>query len=384
MSYALGASRFLGSVVCAAVILTACSAESDSGSSSKGNGPASFGNADDGFGNTTGGAGSGSTGVLPGGGTGCASAMVRGARVTPTIWLVIDGSGSMDEAFGASTRWNELRAALMDPAGGVVPTLQAAVLWGMVMYDCPIDFGAIFGGLFGGGGTDAGTATGMCPRLVKVDPALNNYNAINDPANYPAMPLGGSTPTHNALDAVLPFVATPPQTPDGTVSPIYVVLATDGQPNDFCSGGIGADASALVLTAAQKIADTGTKMYVISLAGGDAALQAHLEQVAMIGGTGKPPFTPMNKADLLQTFQEIIGGAVGCEIRLNGKVTPGQECAGYVNIKGIGQLTCNDPNGWRLKDEQTIEITGTACEKFRATKDASLDANFPCDVFTPE
>jgi hypothetical protein len=131
------------------------------------------------------------------------------------------------------------------------------------------------------------------------------------------------------------------------------------------------------------IANTGTKMFVISLAGDDMGLQAHLQQVAMIGNTGKPPFTPMNKDDLVKAFQEIIGGAVGCSVRLNGKVKAGSECLGYVNVNGV-DLPCNDPNGWKLKDEQTVEITGTACDKFKSDTAAQLHANFPCSVFVPD
>jgi hypothetical protein len=226
-----------------ATTLLACSAESDDGSGGKNNGGAgssgSFGNPSN-AGTTSSGAGTtGSTSV--GGGMGCASANIDTSRITPTIWLVIDGSGSMSESFGASDRWTELRAALMDMTGGVVPRLQGAVNWGMVMYDGPIDFGAILGGFLGGGMAGTGGAT-TCPRLTVVDPAKGNAMAID--GAYPQEPPGGSTPTHIALQEVLPRVQNPPPDPDGTVSPIYVVLATDGAPNDFCSGGIGADASA--------------------------------------------------------------------------------------------------------------------------------------------
>ena len=371
----LGRSTPPGFFLVCALLLAGCAADSAKPSGSGSGTAGSFGNTGAGASASgNGGTGTGSAGnfVHTGEGQGCATADVRAARVTPTIWLVVDGSGSMSEPFGTSDRWTSLREALMEPTTGVVPTLQAAVIWGLVEYDGPIDIGAFFGM----------PTAGACPRLVVVEPTLNNFAAM-DPA-YPAAPLGGSTPTHNALDAVLTRVTTPAPSPDGIISPTYVVLATDGQPNDMCSGGIGADASPLVLAAAQKIADTGTKMYVISLAGGDAALQAHLEQVAMIGGTGKPPFTPMSKDDLVKTFEEIVGGAVGCQIHLNGKVTLGSECSGYVNVGGAGDLPCNDPNGWHLKDEQTVEITGTACDAFKANKEASLHASFPCDVFTPD
>lgn len=364
--------------------LAGCSAENnDEGS---GGGANSFGNsAGAGTGNGTG-AGSGSTGNTIGNagstgahnGTGCATADVRAARVTPTIWLVVDGSGSMDEAFGGTTRWIALREALMEASSGVVPTLEAAVVWGMVMYDGPFDIGSIIPGLF----PDAGTGGG-CPRLVIVEPMLNNFVNL-DPA-YPAMPLGGSTPTHRALEAIVTRLQTQPPVLDAVdVNPTYVVLATDGQPNDFCGGvAASADPPGAVIAATQAIAATGTPMFVISLAGGDANLQAHLEQVAMAGGTGKPPFTPMNKDDLVKTFQDIIGGAVGCEVRLNGKVTPGSECLGYVQIGGV-DLPCDDPNGWRLKDEQTVEITGTWCDMFKTDKSAMLHASFPCGVFRPD
>lgn len=369
------------------VAVAGCSAESDDGSGS-GAGSNNFGNS--GGAGTTGigsgagagtdtGIGIGSAGTGTHSGQGCATADVRAARVTPTIWLVVDGSGSMDEAFGASTRWIALREALMEASTGVVPVLQAAVVWGMVMYDGPIDIGSFIPGLFGGG---AGTGGGTCPRLVVVEPMLNNFPNI-DPA-YPAAPLGGSTPTHKALEAVVTRLQNQPQTLDmPEVGPTYVVLATDGQPNDFCGGTAAADPAGAVLAATQTIAATGTPLFVISLAGGDAALQAHLEQVAMAGGTGKPPFTPMSKDELVQTFQDIIGGAVGCDVRLNGKVTPGSECQGYVNIGGV-DLPCNDPNGWRLKDEQTVEITGTWCDAFKADTSAMLHASFPCDVFKPD
>jgi hypothetical protein len=372
-------------ILAAWAALAACSADADS-SSPSGSGNNQFGNtpaAGAGAGvagtGSTAGSGSGSAGLGGDGiGQGCATADIQAARVTPTIWLVVDGSGSMDEGFGGTSRWTALREALMAAQGGVVPTLQAAVVWGLVEYDGPIDIGSFLPGLFGGGAGTGGA--GECPRLVVVEPALNNFTAMD--AAYPQQPLGGSTPTHKALDAVATRLTGQPVVLDQNIGPTYVVLATDGQPNDFCANA-SPDAAAAVLQSATSIAATGTKMFVISLAGNDAALQAHLEQVAMIGNTGKPPFTPMNKDDLVKTFEEIIGGAVGCEVRLNGKVMLGSECQGYVKVNG-NNLLCNDANGWRLKDEQTVELTGTACDAFKGDNMAQLIANFPCGVFVPD
>jgi len=223
----------------------------------------------------------------------------------------------------------------------------------------------------------------MCPRITVVEPALNNFNAMN--AVFPAQQPGGATPTQLALAEVLKHLKPASQQLDANVGPTYVVLATDGQPNgcDFAGGGTDQNAENQVYDAVKQITGTGTKLFAISLAGGDTMLQAHLDMVAMLGNTGSPPFSPMNKDDLVKTFEDIIGGAVGCDVRLNGKVTKGSECQGYVQVNGV-DLPCNDPNGWSLKDEQTIQITGTACDSFKVDSQAQLHASFPCDVFIPD
>ena len=131
-----------------------------------------------------------------------------------------------------------------------------------------------------------------------------------------------------------------------------------------------------------RAAEKGIKTFVISLADGDPGLMAHLTQVAAAGLTGAPPFTPMNKQDLVNSLTQIIGGAVGCEIVLNGKVTRGQECSGTVEVNGTA-LKCNDPDGWSLKDEHTIELKGQACLGFQNDPSSGLYANFPSNVFIP-
>ncbi|MGD8859302.1 MAG: VWA domain-containing protein [Myxococcales bacterium] len=316
---------------------------------------------------------------------GCASANVNAARVKPTVYFIIDGSGSMDQNFSGQSRWTALREALMDP-DGVIPTLESVVEFGTVLYDGALDplqgvsqgLDAIIPGL----GAVIPTSGSMeCPRIETLEPALDNFAAID--AIYPQQPLGGSTPTHMALQWAVDNLATPEEVQlDNEIGPQYIILATDGQPNDFCEGGVGADASAQVIQAAQAGAAKGVTMFVISLAD-DPNLQAHLAEVAEIGKPGQPPFSPSTKDDLVDTLTQIVGGAVGCDVVLNGAVQAGQECSGVVDINGT-QLPCNDPNGWRLKDENTIEITGTACEDFKTNPQALLHADFPCGVFAPD
>lgn len=334
-------------------------------------------------------------GVIPVAGAGsqdngdtCGQGMLNNPRVTPVVWLVIDGSGSMAEPFGDITRWEALRTALMDPVGGVVPSLESQVKFGMVMYDGPLPGGGMMTLPDGGPATGA-PPTEECPRIATVEPALMNFAAIE--AMYPTLAPGGSTPTDKALAQVQSHLPQTLPAPDSVEDPVYVVLATDGAPNDFCSmggGGFfgGGDPNAPannVIAITQAIAGVGIPTYVISLAAGDAMLAAHLDQVAAAGATTLPPFTPMNKEALVQTFSDIIGPEVFCEIPVRGfGIMESVACAGTVMLNGE-KLDCGD-NGWRLKNPNLIEITGTACDKFRMENNARVTANFPCEVIIPQ
>jgi hypothetical protein len=98
------------------------------------------------------------------------------------------------------------------------------------------------------------------------------------------------------------------------------------------------------------------------------------------------------------TLARLLGGAVGCHIELNGKVTVGQECLGTVEQNGLplacceqpqpGTYTCAgapaaSPDGWHLSDAHSLELLGDACAKFLLGSGSVLSARFPCRVFTP-
>jgi hypothetical protein len=188
---------------------------------------------------------------LPGGT--CANAVANTAPVIPTIWLVVDGSSSMTNNFAnGRTRWQALRSTLMDQ-GGVVDSLESVAKFGLVIY--------------------AGNAATPddCVQLITVDPALNNLAAMA--TRYPMDPVASGTPTDRALDYVVTNLpVTNMSAPDMESGPVYVVLATDGQPNKGCgdlSGGNDAMVEQNVVDVTKRGTDAGMKMYVISLAGGD-------------------------------------------------------------------------------------------------------------------
>jgi hypothetical protein len=336
----------------------------------------------------------------------CASADLSTALRTPDILFVIDGSGSMCAEFGGSTRWQSLRAALLDPMNGVIFRAEKTVHFGLMIYDGTID--PILAITAVGGSPSPGCAgmyfeakaAGMCPGLVQVPVALNNAMAID--MAFPATELGGSTPTDRAMNvAVDQLIAMRPTDPDVKAHPQYIILATDGQPNDICMGGVGGDGAAQkagVIAAVDRAAMMGISTFVISLAGGDQGLQSHLDEVAKHGQPMNPmavTFAPDSPAALVDTLSAIVGGAVGCEIALKGKVLVGSECRGSVAVNGTklpccradaaGAMQCNGvpanpADGWVLKDESTIELVGPACNAFLMNPQALLTAGFPCDV----
>jgi hypothetical protein len=168
--------------------------------------------------------------------------------------------------------------------------------------------------------------------------------------------------------------------------------------------GTGGDGSAQrqgVIAAADRGAAAGITTWVISLAGGDAMLQAHLDEVAKHGDPKNPgahTFSPMNPDDLIMTLAQLLGGAVGCHIALNGNVMTGQECLGKVEQNARELACCQStapgafncartpttaPNGWQLTDPHSIELLGDACTQFLIGSGNLISATFPCAVFTP-
>lgn len=296
----------------------------------------------------------------------CASANVRASRIKPSILFVVDRSLSTQLSYsGRTTRWQAMYDALMAQNAGLIAKLQSVAYFGMVLYD-------------------SGDDPASCPRLLKVDPKLNNYNAINavyrdaQPENY--------TPTALALEAAYKLV--PKQTLDSKeMGAQFVILCTDGEPNGCSannssgrgwSGGVPPTDFEGPIKQVTAAANAGIKTYVIGISVTDEA-KNHLEDLALIGNTGSPAFSPANPTELVDVLSQVVGGAIGCQVRLNGDVETGRECEGYVELNGK-TLACNDANGWKLADKSHIELRGTACKTFLDDPKSIINAGFPCDV----
>jgi hypothetical protein len=324
----------------------------------------------------------------------CAAATVTAMRLIPTVYLVIDGSTSMNSPFGGGTRWSVLREALVG-MNGVVTKLESVVKFGMTIY----------------GNLDP-TA---CPSLVEVKPpALNNLATMS--GMYPQVQTGGGTPTGEALQGVvdaLPDFSQP--TLDGLQDkPPIIILATDGEPNG-CSAAVAAaancasaadivtclgDALGQQLSMAAATYETTLKavqtakakkipVWVVSLAAGlnnipdlqrTANIGAGLDENAMPGAT---IYSPENPDDLTSTLAKLIGDVVDCTVSLSGTLDVARACEGTVNMNGA-PLACGSDEGWKPVDGKHIALQGMACATFKSDPSVFLDARFPCGVVQPD
>jgi len=328
---------------------------------------------------TAGGGAIGASGAAGLGEQTCARADVGVTRLIPTVEVVVDASGSMAEPFvGCPTRWQCLRDALIGDQG-LITALQSTVRFGLTLY----------------GGQIARVENGMvietldptCPRRLHVTNALDNHATIAAPYQL-ANPAGG-TPTAEALEPIVDALPDVTQALDQDFGPQIILLVTDGDPNT-CVDPVTTDyapTEAQALRAQQKH----IRLFVITVA--DDQNAAHLQRMANLGAgmaadalPGAPFFDPNSAADLTDTLREIVGGAVGCEVKLEGKVSvksAGDECRGDVALNGE-PLACNEADGWRLLDASTIELQGAACERFKFDASVMLHANFPCDLLVVE
>lgn len=293
----------------------------------------------------------------------CAAQRVMARRVTPNVIVIVDQSSSMTEDFGRTNRWDGLRDSLLDTPDGLIATLESSVRFGLALYSSR---------------ADDGPAIGMCPMITWVDPAIDNFDAI-DAVYGPADPID-ETPTGESIDAVLARIT---DVPDPTDDPTIFILATDGEP-DTCgepNPQTGQDES---VAAIERAYDRAIRTFVISV-GNDVGMD-HLQDVANAGvgrGAGDPdaPFWVAGDDEGLRSaLVEIVGGELSCVITLEGRIEDLTEaCTGTVVLDGT-TIPCDDDNGWRAIDETHIELLGTACDRLQSNPRATLEATFPCGV----
>jgi hypothetical protein len=395
---------------CAFVGTAACSGKSTGGGALRGGGNTGSG-ASSGAGIIT---GNGATGniVTSGGGApatdaGCQHTEVNFVPKTPTVFVLVDRSGSMFMASaGGVAPWEPLKTGALQ----VIQELQGEVAFG---------WGA-FTGLNGG----------MCPVFDSVPPALNNFAAIN--AVY--QPLGqpmfkAETPVAKALAAAQNQLATSPVDGDK-----YILFVTDGEP-DFCDDGDADCPLDDVVYSLQSLKAAGTSTIVFGLQ--NSNVPAMTLQSFANAGAGQPvalPFqgdaqsvyyacqgvpgwvaerTAANKSgmDILGTYaaasaggtakyyqpdpaeqdalttqlRSVLSGVKSCTFDLGGQISVNLSLLDEASVAIDGTaVPLSMTDGWNMVNNSQLQLVGSACDTWRKPETTKIDFNFPCDIIVPK
>jgi von Willebrand factor type A domain len=281
----------------------------------------------------------------------CSSKVIPAHANPPDILIVLDKSLSM-----LAGRWGPSVAAI----GDLTTKYQAQVSFGLSIFP---------------------HGDGLCdPGILDVPLALNNADAINA---FMAMTVpNGVTPTGDTLNNALMELGDRNDTGDALVTPAYVVLVTDGEPD--CPKGVDItdlDALAMVdltsagsdtVAAAAALKQANIKTYAIGydLDGVGADL---MSMVAAAGGTNDF-FKVESPADLDAAFQAITKDVVRCEFDLD--QPPDDPNYVLVTIDGK-DVKLDSADGWVI-DGTKVTLMGGSCNMLKDGSQHVLKASVEC------
>ena len=302
----------------------------------------------------------------------------------PDMMIVLDRSGSMTEG----GRWQPSVSAIKS----VTEQLQSQIAFGLAMFPAPPpDPSMVIGDAF-----NCFTAPDpqACLNMINLQAcaaggiitpiAIDNAGPIAQELDR-TIP-GGGTPTPETLAMLVDAFANQSVGPDQDVRLKYVLLVTDGQPT--CPAGNGMDVTPADVDASNAAVDAltaaGVKTYVIgydTMGAENAMLAQVLDGFAQRGGTDRTTHIPVeDEATLLSALQGIASELVSCTYVLD--TAPSR--ADFVLVKLDGQqINLNEPDGWILVGDRTVEIQGAACEQLRSTGAHSVEVEVQCGVVPP-
>jgi hypothetical protein len=285
-----------------------------------------------------------------------------------TVLLLIDQSLSMSFQFGASTRWDVLRQAIVAPDTGLLAALDQTARVGLMLFTGQGGFSNPLG----------------CPLITEVVARFGNVDQVRS-TYLAAQPLG-DTPTGESIDRAAGALAQ-----IQSKAPKYILLATDGEP-DTCLQPKPQAGLPQALDAAQRAFAQGIRMYTLGVSDGLGAWR--LQELANAGAGKDPSLVYGVDADaepplsastdprqLAEQLKGVIGDVRSCTIDLGTSVGTERALDGRLVLDG--QVLANDPrNGWTFQNDHTVKINGSACAKILGDGQ-QLEVRFPCATDGP-
>ena len=367
---------------------------------------------------------------------GCQQAEREFVPNIPTVFVLVDRSGTMFAQVGDTTPWGALRTGVLQ----VMSELETSVQFGFAAFS----------------GRDTGVVAGTqtCDLQVpSVVPALNNRNAIAtvyEPLGQPTD--SKETPTLLALKEVAEQLRA-----TDTPGDKYIVFVTDGEP-DYCNDGnlicppdsvVGLLQSLSATTDATGAPQTPIHTLVFGIAAPSTTISADVLQAFANAGAGLPVSfmaqnpgqapdpnsvydqcnglpgwragflesgkpdvrgqttgtyvtdpalagnapvyrpDPTNQAALTDQLRVALAGVKSCTFDLGEdgvkvdltRTDLGDRARVIVNGTAV---TFDATNGWSMANETTVTLAGAACDMWRTPDMAtSISFDFPCDIFVP-
>jgi hypothetical protein len=302
----------------------------------------------------------------------------------PDMMIVLDRSGSMSEG----RRWQPSVSAIKS----VIQQLQSQIAFGLAMFPAPPadpsmvvnDTLQCFSAPDPQMCLDMIDLQACAPGGIITPIAIDNADEISQVLDQ-TMPAGG-TPTPETLQTLVTEFANQSVDPDAIPPVKYILLVTDGQPT--CPVGEGMDVTPEDVNASNAAVDAltaaGVRTYVIGYdtnTPGNEALAMVLDGFAQRGGTGDTQHRPVeDEASLLAVLQSIASELVSCTYVLD---NPPRDPA-YVRVLLDGtQINLDDPNGWKLTGDRTVEVQGNACAQLRSTGEHYIEVSVECSIVAP-
>jgi len=345
-----------------------------------------------------------------GSGQGCQNLQVVFEPKIPTVFVLVDRSGSMFD----SMVWAPLRTGVLN----ILQATQADIRYGFAAF--------------------TGLAGVTCPIFDGVPIAQNNYTAIAtlynrlDRAMVNGMVIKAETPTTMALAQVGDVLKS-----DTAPGDKFILFVTDGEP-DFCDDsnhicavdsvvhelqslkqagittivmGLKSTASDISLPSMQAFANAGAGQPVLapptiptpaplnifyqcnSVPGWVSDLAAAgkmgMTSIGAYGATSgtatlyNPDLTNVDagQSTLVQQLTSAIAGVKSCTFDLSGKIEVDLNQLGLASVSIEGRaVPLDQSNGWRMNTTTQLELVGDACATWRKPENTHIDFNFPCGV----